>query len=76
MNQEHAAFSSALAGLEQYVMQILGVKKGAKFGMSIPDPDTVKVPYDAQKLKNHLEALAEPLFLHVSVDSRVNEQCF
>lgn len=66
VNQEHAAFSSALTGLEQYIMQVLGIKKGPKFGMPIPDPEIVKVAYDAQRLKSHLEALAVPLLLHVS----------
>jgi len=63
--QEHALFTDTLEELEEYLMNVLAVKKDAK-GSPIPDPTKTKLPFDRNKVIELLDRLLVPLFDHVS----------
>lgn len=63
--QEHGTFIGVLTELEEYLMNVLALKKDPK-GSPIPDPTKTKIPYDRNKVTELLDALAVPLFSHVS----------
>lgn len=63
--QEHGTFTSVLTELEEYLMNVLALKKDAK-GSPIPDPTKTKIRYDRNKVTELLDALMVPLFSHVS----------
>ena len=63
--QEHALFTDTLNELEEYLMNVLAVKKDPK-GSPIPDPTKTKIPYDRKKIIELLDRMMEPLFDHVS----------
>jgi hypothetical protein len=71
---EHAAFSGAIHGLDQYLKSVLGVKQGRKNGQVIPDPEKSKEPFSAATIKHFLEQMCDPLFTHVRlIDLRLTK---
>ena len=63
--QEHGLFTDTLNELEEYLMNVLAVKKDSK-GSPIPDPTKTKIPYDRNKVIELLDRMMAPLFDHVS----------
>lgn len=63
--QEHGLFTDTLNELEEYLMNVLAVKKDSK-GTPIPDPTKTKIPYDRSKVVELLDRMLVPLFDHVS----------
>ena len=64
---EHAVFSGAVHGLDQYLKSVLGVKQGKTNGQVILDREKSKEPFNAATIKRFLEQMSDPLFTHVSL---------
>ena len=64
--EEHATFTGTVNKLDEYLKSVLGVRQGRKNGQAIPDPSVPKEAFDAATIKGFLEAMANPLFTHVS----------
>lgn len=66
--QEHKTFHDKLENLESYLLDVLGHEKIGHFETKV-SPGKRGIPYDSVKLKQLMEELVDPLFVHVRFHS-------
>lgn len=63
--EEHATFAEAMHNLEHYLEDVCGFQKKEK-NHDIVAQGKQKAAFDAAKIKDLIEKLCEPMFIHVS----------
>ena len=63
--EEHATFADAMHNLENYLEDICGLEKKEK-DHAVAAQGKQRAAFDAAKIKDLIEKLCEPMFIHVS----------